>query len=146
MSVWQGQNGAYSRAKLRRIQKVQFGVWGPEQIRDLSVQKQVSENRSQVIPAGCTKTEPYDNGVPVLGGLADPRMGSNDRSIKCMTCGGEEVLIASGKKDYSCPGHFGHIELAEPVYHCGFMREIVDCLSSVCYSCSALKGNKKDPK
>lgn len=42
MSVHQGQNGEYSRALLRRIKKVQFGVWGPDEIRRLSVTKQVS--------------------------------------------------------------------------------------------------------
>lgn len=41
MSVHQGQNGGYSRARLRRVKKVQFGVWGPDEIRRLSVTKQV---------------------------------------------------------------------------------------------------------
>ena len=39
MSTHQLQNGAHSRARLRRIQKVQFGVWGPDEIRKLSVQQ-----------------------------------------------------------------------------------------------------------
>ena len=137
MSTHQLQNGAHSRARLRRIQKVQFGVWGPDEIRKLSVQ-QANNTGNMPIPAGCTKYEAYVNGVPQKGSVSDPRMGSSDRSIKCRTCEGEEIKLPSGKKDSSCPGHFGHIELATHVYHCGFMKEVVDCLSCVCFYCSTL--------
>lgn len=47
---------------------------------------------------------------PKLGGLMDPRMGTIDRNFKCQTCG-------EGMSE--CPGHFGHIELAKPVFHPG---------------------------
>ena len=145
MSVHQGQNGGYSHAKLRRIQKVQFGVWGPDEIRALSVTKQY--NRDNVsIPAGVTKFEAYSQGVAQYGSVSDPRMGSTDRSVKCKTCEGEEIKLASGRKDNSCPGHFGHIELARRVYHCGFMKEVVDCLSCVCFYCSRLLASPNDPK
>lgn len=43
-------------------------------------------------------------------GLNDPKLGSIDRSVACGTCG-EDML--------ECPGHFGHIELATPVFHVG---------------------------
>jgi DNA-directed RNA polymerase beta' subunit len=45
-----------------------------------------------------------------MGGLMDPRMGTIDRNFKCQTCG-------EGMSE--CPGHFGHIELARPVFHIG---------------------------
>jgi hypothetical protein len=45
-----------------------------------------------------------------LGGLMDPRMGTIDRNFKCQTC---------GESMSECPGHFGHIELARPVFHIG---------------------------
>ena len=45
-----------------------------------------------------------------VGGLMDPRMGTIDRNFKCQTCG-------EGMSE--CPGHFGHIELARPVFHPG---------------------------
>lgn len=56
--------------------------------------------------------ELYDEGTqkPRQGGLLDPRMGTIDRNYKCQTCG-------EGMAE--CPGHFGHIELAKPVYHIG---------------------------
>jgi DNA-directed RNA polymerase II subunit RPB1 len=47
---------------------------------------------------------------PKMGGLMDPRMGTIDRNFKCQTCG-------EGMSE--CPGHFGHIELARPVFHPG---------------------------
>lgn len=47
---------------------------------------------------------------PRTKGLNDPRMGTIDRQWNCETC--EE-----GQKE--CPGHFGHIELATPVFHIG---------------------------
>lgn len=40
----------------------------------------------------------------------DPKMGTIDRNFKCETCG-EDMQ--------NCPGHFGHIDLAKPVFHIG---------------------------
>jgi DNA-directed RNA polymerase II subunit RPB1 len=48
-----------------------------------------------------------------VGGLLDPRLGTIDKSQKCQTCG-------EGMSE--CPGHFGHIELARPVFHIGMNR------------------------
>lgn len=47
---------------------------------------------------------------PKIGGLMDPRMGTIDRNFKCQTCG-------EGMSE--CSGHFGHVELARPVFHPG---------------------------
>lgn len=47
---------------------------------------------------------------PRASGLADPRLGSIDRAFKCATC--DENMS-------ECPGHFGHIELRQPVFHVG---------------------------
>jgi DNA-directed RNA polymerase II subunit RPB1 len=47
---------------------------------------------------------------PRAGGLNDPKLGTIDRMYTCQTC----------KEDITtCPGHFGHIELAVPVFHVG---------------------------
>lgn len=74
--------------------------------------------------------ELYDEGTqkPRNGGLLDPRMGTIDRNYKCQTCG-------EGMAE--CPGHFGHIELAKPVYHIGKChaipkREAIGKLMSCC--------------
>jgi DNA-directed RNA polymerase II subunit RPB1 len=45
-----------------------------------------------------------------------------------------------------CPGHFGHIELFRPVYHSGFIDEILRLLRCVCHQCSRLLLDEKDPK
>lgn len=37
-----------------------------------------------------------------------------------------------------CPGHFGHIELAKPVFHVGFVAKIMKVLRCVCFFCSKL--------
>ena len=41
-----------------------------------------------------------------------------------------------------CPGHFGHLELAVPVYHIGFLDIINKILRCVCYNCSRLLVDK----
>lgn len=37
-----------------------------------------------------------------------------------------------------CPGHFGHIELAKPVFHVGFLTKTLKVLRCVCFYCSKL--------
>jgi DNA-directed RNA polymerase II subunit RPB1 len=36
----------------------------------------------------------------------------------------------------TCPGHFGHITLAKPVFHVCFMAKIVKIMRCVCFYCS----------
>ena len=48
---------------------------------------------------------------------------------RCQTCAGNMT---------DCPGHFGHIELAKPVYHVGFLTKSVKVLRCVCFYCSKL--------
>lgn len=45
-----------------------------------------------------------------------------------------------------CPGHFGHIELCRPVYHCGFVADVAKILQCVCHGCSKLMVDDKDHK
>ena len=59
----------------------------------------------------------------------DPRWGTVDRTYRCKTC--------SGTRE-AWPGHFGHIELARPCYHVGFLPITLSVLRCVCYHCSAL--------
>ena len=37
-----------------------------------------------------------------------------------------------------CPGHFGHIELAKPMYHIGFLPTVLKIMRCVCFHCSKL--------
>lgn len=87
----------YSSAPLRKVNGVQFGILSPEETKAMSVAK--------------IETHEYmEMDKPKIGGLLDPRMGTIDRNFKCQTC---------GENMAECPGHFGHIELAKPVFHQG---------------------------
>lgn len=65
----------------------------------------------------------------MVDGLCDPRMGTTDKTQRCETCGGEVQ---------DCPGHFGTLELAKPMFHIGFLRKVLNILRCVCYNCSSL--------
>jgi hypothetical protein len=100
----------FSTVPFRRVGKVQFSVWNPEELKGYSMTQKIKRN-NQIIPAGIFTHELYRNGEPVDGGLADPRMGS-----------------LWSKDD---PGYFGHIELARPVYHVGFIKMVLSILRCV---------------
>lgn len=78
---------------------------------------------------GIKYSETMEGGRPKLGGLMDPRQGTIDRFSRCQTCAGNMT---------ECPGHFGHIELAKPVFHVSFYKMIIKCLRCVCFYCSKL--------
>jgi DNA-directed RNA polymerase II subunit RPB1 len=63
-------------------------------------------------------------------GPNDPHLGTIDRNFKCNTC--EENMT-------ECPGHFGVIKLATPVYHYGFMTKVKKILETVCHNCGKIK-------
>jgi DNA-directed RNA polymerase I subunit RPA1 len=69
---------------------------------------------------------------PLPGGLYDPRLGptTKDSDPVCCTC----ALSAT-----ACPGHFGHIELAVPVYHPLLMGDLVQALRLKCLNCHKLR-------
>ena len=63
-------------------------------------------------------------------GLMDNRLGTLEPGQKCGTCGNTSA---------KCPGHFGHIELAEPVLHIAFVDDIHKLLLITCRSCNRIK-------
>ena len=72
-----------------------------------------------------------------MEGLTDNRMGSIDRLRNCSTC---------GENGEVCPGHFGHIELACPVFHIGFLSKTKKLLETVCHSCGKVKSDESNPQ
>lgn len=113
---------AHSSAPLKTIQEIQFGVMSPEEIKNMSVAHiQYPETMDE------TRTKPRQEG------LNDPRLGSVDRQFKCKTC--TESMS-------ECPGHFGHIELATPVFHPGFLKKTKKILEIVCHSCSKVLADR----
>ena len=111
-------NTGDSKAPLRTVKKVQFGILSPEEIR-----------RNSVCEGGIRFPETYEGGRPKLGGLMDPRQGVIDRASRCQTCAGNMT---------ECPGHFAHIELQKPVYHPGFLTKTLKVLRCVCFYCSKM--------
>ncbi len=78
---------------------------------------------------GIETSETYEKGRPKAKGLSDPRLGTLDRSMKCLTDGANAT---------DCPGYFGHLELAKPVFHVGFMSTILKVLRCVSVASSKL--------
>ena len=81
--------------------------------------------------------ETMEGGRPKLGGLMDPRQGVIDRNSRCQTCAGNMT---------ECPGHFGHIDLAKPVFHVGFFTKTMKILRCVCFYCSKMLVSPHNPK
>ena len=111
--------------EIAQVKNIQFGVLNPEDILKCSV-------------AHITNTSIYDssNSVPKTGGLSDTRMGVIDRNCRCKTC--EQTNIY-------CPGHFGHIELAVPVYYEHYISYVKGILNCICPRCCKLLVNKNHP-
>jgi len=100
---------------------LQFSIMSPDEIRKNSVVE-------------VTKHETYDKDVPVVKGLFDNRMGTTDMGKVCATCGLDNI---------GCPGHFGHIDLAKPVYNYHFIDITMKILKCVCFRCGKLRVNKE---
>ena len=98
------------------VLEVQFGILSPDRIRAESV-------------CHVTDTSLYVRQLPKPNGMNDLRMGTSDWTLNCSTC--RNTII-------NCVGHSGHIELAAPVYHAGFLPTLVKILRCVCYFCSEL--------
>ncbi|CAN6481633.1 unnamed protein product [Victoria cruziana] len=112
----------FSPAEVAKVRTVQFGILSPDVIRQMSVVQ---------IEHG----ETMDRGKPKPAGLSDPRLGTIDRKMKCETCSANMA---------ECPGHFGHLELAKPMFHIGFMKTVLAILRCVCFNCSHILADEED--
>ena len=105
---------------IKNVSGIQFSILGPDEIRKRSVVE-------------ITKHDTYEKDVPVIKGIFDPRMGVTDMGKVCKTC---------GQRNINCPGHFGHVELARPVYNYHFVQTLIKILKCVCFRCSKLLVDK----
>ena len=98
----------------KRIKSLQFAFLSPDEIRRMSGVKIITADTYD------------DDGYPIEMGLMDLHLGVIEPNLRCRTCGG---------RVNECPGHFGIIELAMPVIHVGYAKEIKRLLQSTCRAC-----------
>lgn len=99
---------------LKPITYIQFGAMTAEEWISFSVAK---------ITTPVTRGNPNTRETPY-----DLRLGALENLVACETC---------SEKNNICPGHFGHIELDEPVYnpvYISLVLGIVKCICIECYS------------
>ena len=96
------------------IVSVQFGISNPEDIRKRSVVE-------------VTTDKTYQSNQPIPNGVFDSRFGVIENGKVCPTC---------KQTNQHCPGHFGHIPLARPVYLYQFFDTVEKLCNLVCLSCS----------
>jgi DNA-directed RNA polymerase II subunit RPB1 len=106
---------------IKNVKQIEFNIFTNKEIKKYSAVKND--------PFGINIADSYDNYEPKKGGLVDLRLGTCDIYLPCTTCG----LNAN-----ECTGHFGHIELADNVFHYGFLNHLKSILQCVCLSCSKL--------
>ncbi|MES1920922.1 DNA-directed RNA polymerase II subunit rpb1, variant 2 [Bonamia ostreae] len=114
-----------SSIKVRDITNIQFGILNPDEVRSMSVVEVK------------TATAYEKGGIPKENGLLDLRMGTTDEGFLCQSCQGNRT---------ECPGHFGHVELARPMFHIGFLGVALKILRCVCFKCSRLLADPRTPQ
>ncbi|KAG8964710.1 hypothetical protein FRC05_003609 [Tulasnella sp. 425] len=70
---------------------------------------------------------------PTEGGLYDPALGPLNKHDLCGTC---------RMNSFTCPGHFGHIELPSPLFHPLYFADMFRLLGCVCMFCHQFKAGK----
>src|SRR5213596_3967734 len=105
------------RGVTKRIQSIKFALLSTDEIRRMSATKIITADTYD------------DDGFPIDMGLMDSHLGVIEPGLRCKTCG--------GKVD-DCPGHFGHIDLAMPVIHVGYVKDIKKLLQATCRKCGRL--------
>lgn len=103
---------------------VQFGIASPDDIRKRSVVE-------------VTTDKTYQTNQPVPNGVFDARFGVIENGKVCPTC---------KQTNQFCAGHFGHIQLARPVYLYQFFDTIEKLANLICLNCSkpVLKADELD--
>jgi DNA-directed RNA polymerase subunit A' len=101
----------------KRVSSIKFSLLSPDEIRKMSSTKIITADTYD------------DDGFPIDMGLMDPHLGVIEPGLRCKTC---------GRKADECPGHFGHIDLAMPVIHVGYVKDIKKLLQSTCRTCGKL--------
>ncbi|KAF1982670.1 DNA-directed RNA polymeras-like protein iii largest subunit [Aulographum hederae CBS 113979] len=116
---------AVDRHAPKRIKALTFGISSHDELARQSVAEISDRNLYEPL----ANSNGAERTVTKHGPL-DRRLGLSSKAPNavCETC--NEDL----KK---CNGHFGHVKLALPCFHVGYMRYIIDTLNCICKDCSA---------
>ena len=113
---------AYSYdTSIKQISRIEFDIFGNKEIKEGSA---LGKDTS-----GTEVTDLHVDGEPRKGGLIDLRLGTTDNTLFCHTC---------AHNPNGCNGHFGHMDLAEPVFHVGYLSHVKKILDCICLKCSKL--------
>jgi DNA-directed RNA polymerase beta' subunit len=120
----------------REIDSITFSLFSAEQILNMSVckidssklgfEKSIKTKESNDIVVRLKNSE---NRSGSSGTVYDPRMGTLENGVNCETCH-QDV--------WKCPGHFGHIELTEPIIHPLYYKQVTSFLKCFCIKCFQL--------
>lgn len=110
-----------SASTAREVSAVFFSFYTHDELRKVSV-KQISN--PQIFDA---------LGHPEKGGLYDPALGPFEKGDNCTTC---------GLSYFSCPGHFGHIELVTPVFNPTTFATLYRLLKAKCLYCNHFRTSR----
>lgn len=101
------------------IKYIQFGALSEEDIRAFAV-KQIKKPHNK---GGSTDDTAYDSALGVI-----------ENDVPCITCG--------KKNTTGCAGHYGYIELAEPMFNIKYLDIVMTLLRIVCLECHNIKLSK----
>lgn len=115
----------------KRIKSLQFGLLSPPDIVAQSVVPVADRNLYDIsdrpgVARSITKHGPLDG-----------RLGTSSKTGTCTTCG-------QGLKE--CNGHFGHVKLALPCFHYGYLKRTIEALNCVCKDCSRVLLPEKEKR
>ncbi|KAF9728741.1 hypothetical protein PMIN06_012451 [Paraphaeosphaeria minitans] len=104
-----------------RIKHIQFGIYSNPDVVNQAVLEVSDRNVYDLTTTADNARSLTENGP------MDTRMGISTKVGKCTTCG-------EGLNE--CNGHFGHIKLALPAFHVGYLKHIIEVLNCICKDCS----------
>ncbi|KAF7456702.1 dna-directed rna polymerase iii rpc1 [Cryptosporidium felis] len=101
--------------KRRNIEAVEFSAMGRDEI--------ARSAHMEVLHREIYK--PMTN-IPLQGGVLDLRLGAHRADSQCSSCGGTLK---------TCGGHWGYIDLQQPVFHVGYFKHLYGVLCCICKNC-----------
>jgi DNA-directed RNA polymerase II subunit RPB1 len=108
-------------SEVENVVGVQLSVFGKDEI-----------NKYSVVPITYPElNEGTTINIPKCNGINDPRLGPLSRSSPY-------VCPTDNLSYVKCPGYFGHINLAKPVYWPHYLEIVINILRFTCTNCSAL--------